>query len=154
MSGLTHISLPNYTLIGASLGGLYTSIYIPELDSVFDAGLPIRSASMASRLFLSHAHLDHMGALPALLGMRGMMGKGDLPLDLFCPYGVQKDLEELLNVFARMHSFKLPIHWHPLHPDEEVQIKKNTYVKALKTFHPVPSLGYLWYDKVQKLKDE
>ena len=85
MSLVTHLSLPSYTLIGASLGGLYTSIYIPQIDSVFDVGLPMRAASMASRLFLSHAHLDHIGGLPAFLGMRGMMGKGRQPIDLFCP---------------------------------------------------------------------
>ena len=154
MSILTHLSLPPYTLMGASLGGLYTSLYIPELESVFDVGFPMRSASMAKRLFLSHAHLDHIGALPALLGMRGMMGKGNQALDVYCPYGVYEDLQNLIDVFSKMHSFELPIQWYPLHPGEDRWIKKGIYVRALKTFHPVPSLGYLWYEKVQKLKTQ
>ena len=154
MSTLTKMSLGSYTLTGASLGGLYTAFYIPELDSLFDVGLPIRSGALASRLFLSHAHLDHLGALPALLGMRGMLGGAHRPLKLYCPHSVVKDLEQVLHHLGTLHSWRLEVEMNPLHVGEEQQLTKTLWVRALPTFHRVPSLGYLLFERIAKLRPE
>ena len=151
MSAITHLPLGAYTIYGASLGGLYTSLHIPELDSLFDVGIPIRRAALASRLFLSHAHLDHLGSLPALLGMRGMFGGGDRPLDLYCPRGVEGHLEGALQLLSELHSWPLKVNLHPMEAGEERQLKRQLWVKALPTYHPVPSLGYLLFERVAKL---
>ena len=81
------VSTPRATIHGASLAGLYTSLWCPEPDALFDVGHAFRRAASCSRLFLSHAHVDHVGALPSLLGMRGLMGLR-APLQVFCegPY--------------------------------------------------------------------
>jgi ribonuclease Z len=154
MSALTTLDVGRYTLKGASLGGLYTAFHIPELDSLFDVGLPLRMGATARRLFLSHAHLDHLGALPALLGMRGMMGGGHKPLEVYCPQGVEDQLKESLSHLSALHRWPLEINTIPLEPDDEVELRKGLWVKALKTFHPVPSLGFLIFERIQKLKAE
>ena len=148
------MSIGSYTVHGASLGGLYTGFHIPEVDSLFDVGIALRTGAAASRLFLSHAHLDHVGALPSLLGMRGMMGAGDRPLDVFCPAGVDGPLVAALDQLSALHRWPLRIHPIPLEPGDEHQLKGNLWVKALKTFHPVPSLGFLLFERVAKLKSE
>ena len=154
MSTLTTLSLGQYTLTGASLGGLYTAFHIPELDSLFDAGIAIRSGAMASRLFLTHAHLDHLGALPSLLGMRGMLGGGRRPLKLFCPQGVEGHLQHVLNHLSTLHSWPLDVDFCPMKTGEEIQLTKTLWVRALSTFHPVPSLGYLLFERIGKLRHE
>ena len=154
MTMITELEVEQYTIRGASLGGLYTSLYIPQLDSLFDVGLAIRTGASATRLFLSHAHLDHLGSLPSLLGMRGMMGGKLPPLDIYCPYGIKDDLQIILQHLSKLHHWALHVNIIELEANQEVQLKQNLWVKALTTFHPVPSLGYLLFDRVAKLKKE
>jgi len=152
MSALTELKLGRYTVKGASLGGLYTSLYVPELDALLDVGLASRSGATARRLFLSHAHLDHLGALPALLGMRGMMGGGDKPLEVYCPEGLEAELRQSLTHLSALHRWPLELSCFPMKPGDELQLRNDLWVRALPTFHPVPSLGYLFFDRVKKLK--
>src|SRR5215217_4262932 len=67
---LTTVTAGPYTLRGVSVGGVYTSIAVPELGIVFDAGTSPRSTSAMDTILLSHGHADHIGALPAMLGIR------------------------------------------------------------------------------------
>jgi ribonuclease Z len=154
MSALSHMTMGCYTVFGASLGGLYTSLYIPQLDVLLDVGLPIRRAAGVSRLFITHGHLDHIGALPSLLGMRGMLGKRDQKLEIYLPSALVKYIENAIQAFSKMHSWPLEIICHPMEVGQEIQLRPDLWVRALKTFHPVPSLGYLFFDRVKKLKNE
>lgn len=154
MSALSFYSLGRYTVQGASLGGLYTSLYLPELDALFDVGFAFRAGATAKRLFLSHAHLDHLGALPALLGMRGMMGGGAKALEIYCPTGIEEDLINSLKHLSTLHHWPLEVKCIPMRPGDEYQLRNDLWVRALPTFHPVPSLGYLFFERVQKLKPE
>lgn len=151
---LSRIKMGDYTVCGASLGGLYTGLHIPEMDSLFDVGIALRTGAGASRLFLSHAHLDHLGALPALLGIRGMIGAGDRPLDVYCPRGVEGALVSALNELSQLHRWPLRINPIPLEAGDERCLHRDLWVKALVTYHPVPSLGYLLFNRVAKLKPE
>jgi len=154
MSALSRLSLGRYSVQGASLGGLYTSLYISELDALLDVGLAFRAGATARRLFLSHAHLDHLGALPALLGMRGMMGGGGKPLEIYCPEGVEGELVKSLEHLSTLHHWPLEVSCIPMRPGDEHQLRNDLWVRALPTFHPVPSLGYLFFERVKKLKPE
>ena len=40
------------TLRGVSLGGVYTSIHVPELDVLLDVGVPLRQAAAVGTLLL------------------------------------------------------------------------------------------------------
>ncbi|MCX5746553.1 MAG: MBL fold metallo-hydrolase, partial [Proteobacteria bacterium] len=72
---LTSVTAGPYTVRGISVGGVYTSLAIPELGIGFDAGASPRSFGGIDTFALSHGHADHIGALPALLGIRGLTGK-------------------------------------------------------------------------------
>lgn len=154
MSLLTHINLNSYSIRGASLGGLYTAFHIPQIDSLFDVGLAIRGGATASNLFLSHAHLDHLGALPSLLGMRGMISGSNHPLHIFCPKGIENILQTVLDQISTLHHWPLHVEFSSLEVGDERQLRKDLWVRALKTFHPVPSLGFLLFDRVSKLRPE
>ena len=153
MSFISSYKLGSYTLNGVSLGGLYTAFHIPEIDCLFDVGMALRSGAGASNLLLSHAHLDHIGALPSLLGMRGMLN-GKKPLKLFCPSSIVEPLKESLSSLSTLHGWPLPLSYHPMCPNDEIQLRSDVWVRALKTFHRVPSLGYLLFQRVQKLKPQ
>lgn len=150
---ITDISTSRLTVRGRSLGGMYTGLHVPELDALFDAGTALRSACGARNLFLSHAHVDHVGALPTLLGMRGLTGV-QRPLRVFAPTEVAEGLPAALAGFSALHRWSLGVEAIAMEPGDEFQLRKDLWVRAFRTFHPVPSLGFLFFRRVNKLREE
>ena len=103
---LTKIDTPRFSIHGRSLGGFYTSLHVPQLKALFDVGTALRSGSAAKNLFLSHAHADHIGSLPALLGMRGLTGLKQ-PLRMFMPIQLAEGIPVALNAFGGLHRWPL-----------------------------------------------
>lgn len=149
---LTEIKTERYTIRGRSLGGMYTGLHVPELDALFDVGTVLRSGCAASNLFLSHAHVDHIGALPALLGQRGLTGV-QKPLRVFAPAEVAVQLNDALAGFGKLHRWPLEVEPVPMRPGDEVKVKADLWVRAFQTFHPVPALGFQFFRRVQKLRE-
>lgn len=135
------------------MGGVYTSLHVPELDALFDVGTPLRSAAGVNNLFLSHGHVDHIGSLASLLGVRGLQGVRK-PLRVFLPAPLAPIVEEMLAATSRLHRWPLTVDLVPMEPGNEVRMRNDLWVRAIRTFHPVPSLGYLFTNRVQKLRPE
>lgn len=150
---ITALKAGRYSVRGASLGGLYTALHVPELGALFDVGFPLRAAVSARHLFLSHAHIDHLGALGGFLGMRGLSGVQG-PLKMVLPAGLEDDLQESLTALSRLHRWPLEIEAIPMRPGDTLQLGPQRAVRAFKTLHPVPALGYLFFDQVLKLRPE
>lgn len=144
------------TLRGVSLGGVYTSIHVPELDLLLDAGTPIREAAGASTLLLSHAHADHIGALVTMLGLRGLHARGGAPrpLTVVMPAEIVVTVEQALAAMSELQRYPLAITAVGLRPGDDHELRRDLRVRALRSFHPVPSLAYLVFRKVQKLRPE
>jgi len=141
------------TIRGRSLGGIYTSVFVPELGLMFDAGVALRGHIGAKAICISHGHVDHIGALPAFLGMRGLFGQRE-SITVYCPKAIEKSLAEGLRAFELMQTFDFNVKIVGLSPGDEVNISKRRKLRAFRTYHPVASLGYVVYEPIQKLKPE
>ena len=150
---LTSVTAGPYTLRGLSVGGVYTSIAVPELGILFDAGASPRSLATADILLLSHGHVDHIGALPALLGIRALHGKKKPPR-VVMPAEIVDDLTAALATLSRLQRWPLDIEAIGMLPGDEIRLRGDLRVRAVRTFHPVPSLGYLIVRQVAKLRPE
>jgi ribonuclease Z len=142
-----------YTVRGISVGGVYTCIQVPELSVLLDAGVPLRAFCAADRIFLSHGHVDHSGGLAGLLGVRGMMHKSE-HAQLFMPEEIAADVEAMLEATTRMQRYPLKVRAMPMRPGSEESLGNTLWVRAFRTHHPVPSLGYQFFRRVQKLKPQ
>jgi ribonuclease Z len=142
-----------YTIRGVSVGGVYTSLAVPELGLLFDAGIAARSAGGIDTILLSHGHADHVGALPALLGIRALHGKTKPPR-VIMPAEIVADLGTALAALTKLQRFPLDIDAVGMLPGDEVELRGDLHVRAVRTFHPVPSLGYLVVRRVAKLRAE
>lgn len=142
-----------YTVRGISVGGVYTSLQVPELSLVLDAGVTLRAFCGTDQLFLSHGHIDHLGGLFGLLGVRGMMQKAR-PLRVYLPAEIKEDLEEALRATSRLQRYPLAVEAIALVPGDTLAIDHNWFVRAFRTHHPVPSLGYQFLRRVKKLREE
>ncbi len=148
---LTELQAGPYSIRGISVGGVYTSLQVRELGVVLDVGLPIRSFAGTERIFLSHGHPDHAGALGALLGIRRLLGKG--APQVFLPAELAAPLQESLALQSRVHHCDLSIQAVPLLPGDTHELGQGLWVRALRTHHPVASLGYQFLRRVTKLSE-
>ena len=148
---LTSVTAGPYTVRGVSVGGVYTSLCVPELGVVFDAGIAPRSHGGIDTILLSHGHADHVGALPALLGIRALHGK-TRPPRVVMPAEIMGDLEVALAAMTKLQRWPLAIEAIGMVHGDEVALRGDLLVRAVRTFHPVPSLAYLLVRRVAKLK--
>ena len=148
---LTTVTAGPYTVRGVSVGGVYTSLAVPELGLVFDAGIAPRSAGGIDTILLSHGHADHVGALPALLGIRGLHGK-TRPPRVIMPIEIVDDLRDALAALSKLQRYPLEIEPIGMAPGDELALRGDLRVRAVRTFHPVPSLAYLIVRRVSKLR--
>ncbi len=149
---LTTVEAGPYTIRGVSVGGVYTSLHVQQLDVLLDVGVAPRTFGAIDDLFLSHGHADHVGAITSLLGLRGLIQKG--ALRVFLPAAIQNDLEASLEAMSRLQRYDLAIETIGMQPGDEHLVRNDLWVRAFPTFHPVPSLGYQFFRRVKKLKPE
>jgi ribonuclease Z len=150
---LSTVTAGPFTVRGVSVGGVYTSLAVPELGVVFDAGASPRSSCAIETILLSHGHADHVGALPAFLGIRALSGK-TRPPRVVMPAEIVDDLTAALAALSRLQRFPLDIEAIGMLPGDEIALRGDLRVRAVRTFHPVPSLAYLIVRRIAKLRPE
>jgi ribonuclease Z len=150
---LTTVTAGPFTLRGVSVGGVYTSIAVQELGLLFDAGIPARSLATIDTILLSHGHVDHIGSLPALLGIRALHGKSRPPR-VIMPAEIVPDLVAALATLSKLQRWSLEIEAIGMNPGDELELRGDLRVRAVRTFHPVPSLAYVVVRRVSKLRPE
>ncbi len=149
---LTSVTAGPYTVRGVSVGGVYTSLHVPELGVLFDCGLAPRSFGAVDDLLLSHGHADHIGALTSLLGLRGLLRRG--PLRVFMPKPIVDTVCQAVAAMSKLQRYELTLEPVAMQAGDEAPLSNDLWVRAFPTFHPVPSLGYQIFRRVKKLKPE
>jgi len=150
---LTKIKADGLTLQGVSLGGVYTSIFAPELGALFDLGIATRSAAAADHIFISHGHADHIGAIISHLGIRALVGKRKPP-KVYLPKEIDKPLREMLAITSQLHGYDMDIITVPMEDGQRAKLRGDMEVHAFKTHHRVPSLGFSLVRIIRKLRSE
>jgi ribonuclease Z len=149
---LTTIAAGPYTITGVSVGGVYTSLLVKELDIILDAGAAPRSFVGGRHLLISHAHADHIGALPSLIGMRGL-SRSPTP-QVLLPRESHEDVALAMDALIRAQHRPVQVPWVPIGPGEEHALSGDILVRAFRTRHTIPSLGYVIFRRVRKLRPE
>ncbi len=150
---LVSVQAGPFTIRGVSVGGVYTALQVPQLQSCFDVGMAPRSFAAARRLFVSHAHVDHIGALASMLGIRGLHGM-KRKLQLYMPQEIVEPMLSILEHQSALQRYDLSVDAVGMEPGDERQLRPDLWVRAFRTLHPVPSLGYLFFRRTQKLRRE
>ena len=135
------------------MGGIYTSLQVPELGLVFDCGIAPRTFAGVDDIFLSHGHVDHSGALSTLLGTRALMSKTKPPR-VYLPAEIEAPLTSALEAMSALQRYDLLIDAKPMLPGDVLDVRRDLKVRAFRTYHPVPSLGYQFFRIIKKLKPE
>ncbi len=140
------------TIEGYSRAAVQTYWRVPELKLGFDLGAQPWSFMATPNWFVSHAHLDHLAALPVYVARRRMMKMG--PPTIYMPAEAIEGVEMLLRAFQRLDRGRMPATLVGLVPGQEVELSRELVVRALPTKHTIPSLGFLVWERRRKLKPE
>lgn len=140
------------TIEGYSRAAVQSYWRIPEFKLGFDLGAQPWDFMGTSTWFVSHTHLDHIAALPVYVARRRMM-KMDPPTIYLPDHAVEK-IERLLKVCQQLDRGRLPCELIPVQAGDEIKLSRELLVTAHATQHTVPSLGYIVWERKQKLKPE
>jgi len=146
------LSHKGLTIEGYSRAAVQTYWRIPELKLGFDLGAQPWSFMGTSTWFVSHAHLDHIVALPVYVSRRRMM-KMDPPT-IYLPEHVIEPIEQILRAFSRLDRGRLPCKLIPIQSGDEITLSRELAVTVHATKHTIPSLGFVVWQRRKKLKPE
>jgi len=85
--------------------------------------------------------------------MRGLTGIKE-PIKVFMPEDLASELPTALRSFGALHHWPLQVEIIPMKPGDMHDLGGHRWVRAIRTLHPVPSLGFIFFRRVQKLKPE
>jgi ribonuclease Z len=140
------------TIEGWSRAGIQSCWRIPELKIGFDLGAIPWDFTPIGTWFISHGHIDHLIALPGLLARRGML-KYPLP-EIHVPAEIVEPVRHMLDAWEVLDNGKQNCTLVGMKPGDEVPLSDLHFVRAFATAHPVPSRGYVVWERREKLKDE
>ncbi|MBN1909222.1 MAG: metal-dependent hydrolase [Pirellulales bacterium] len=140
------------TIEGYSRAAVQSYWRIPELKLGFDLGAQPWSFMGTPNWFVSHAHMDHLVALPVYVARRRMMKME--PPTIYLPEHVVEPMKRILRLFSRLDRGRLPCEMVPIAPGDEVALSRELVVTVSETQHSVPSLGFVVWERRKKLKPE
>lgn len=146
------MTIEGYPIDGLSIAGHETCIILPTFNLAFDIGRCPQRAISQQFLFISHGHMDHIGGLPMYVATRGLYRMA--PPTIIVPTVIKECVEKLFEAHRAMDHSELKHNLIGLNVGEEFQLRKDLKVRAFRTYHGIPSQGYIVYSLRHKLKQE
>ncbi len=140
------------TIEGYSRAAVQSYWRIPELKIGFDLGAQPWDFMGTPCWFITHSHLDHIAALPIYVARRRMMRME--PPTLYIPEEALEDVRRLLLIMQRLDRGRMHCHLKGVTPGVEIELSRELVVTTFATTHTIPSLGYIVWDRRNKLKEE
>jgi ribonuclease Z len=140
------------TIEGYSRAAVQSYWRIPELKIGFDLGAQPWDFMGTPTWLLSHTHLDHIAALPVYVARRRMMKME--PPRIYLPAGAVEDVRRLLQVMQRLDRGRQVCDLLGVNPGDEIELSREHVITVFATTHTVPSVGYVVWERRNKLKEE
>jgi len=140
------------TIEGYSRAAVQSYWRIPELKLGFDLGGSPWDFIGVPTIFITHAHLDHMAALPVYVARRRMMKME--PPTVYVPESVRESVDRMLKAWQRLDRGRMACQLIGVEHGQEIELSRDHVVTAFETTHTVPSLGYTVWQRRKKLKQE
>lgn len=140
------------TIEGYSRAAVQSYWRIAELKLGFDMGGSPWSFMGTQTFFITHAHLDHLAALPVYVARRRMMKME--PPTIYLPEEVVERVQKMLSIWQRLDRGRMVCELVGVKAGDEIELSREHIVTVFDTKHTVPSRGFLVWDRRKKLKPE
>lgn len=140
------------TIEGYSRAAVQSYWRIPELKIGFDLGAQPWDFMGTPTWMITHSHLDHIAALPVYVARRRMMKME--PPTIYLPAEAVEDVQRLLRIMHRLDRGRLVCNLVGVTPGQEIALSRDHVLTVFPTVHTIPSVGYLIWERRNKLKDE
>ncbi len=140
------------TIEGYSRAAVQSYWRIPELRIGFDLGAQPWDFMGTPTWFVTHTHLDHAACLPVYIARRRMMRME--PPTIYLPAETMDDIRRLLLVWQRLDRGRMHCQLHGVRPGDEIELSRENVASVFATTHTIPSVGYVIWDRRNKLKEE
>jgi ribonuclease Z len=140
------------TVEGYSRAAVQSYWRIPELKLGFDLGAQPWDFMGTQTWLITHTHLDHASSLPVYIARRRMMRME--PPTIYVPAEAIEDIKRLLLVWQRLDRGRMHCNLHGVKPGDEIELGRDNVITAFATTHTIPSVGYVVWDRRNKLKEE
>lgn len=138
---------------GRSTSGFDTSITLPEMGISLDCGTGTAQARACETVLISHGHLDHFGGIVRHAYIRHMT---NMSASVFVvPPFLEEAVHEQFRFWAKVQNaqkadYKVVV----AAPGEKVPVGGKRFVRAFRTYHRIPSQGYVIGETRKRLKPE
>ena len=146
------LTFKGLTIEGYSRAAVQSYWRIPELKLGFDMGGSPWVFMGTPTWFITHAHLDHMAALPVYIARRRMM-KMDPPT-IYIPAACVEGVRRMLHTWQRLDRGRMVCEIIGVQPGDEYELSREHVVTVFETRHTVASVGFVVWDRRKKLKPE
>jgi ribonuclease Z len=140
------------TIEGYSRAAVQSYWRVPELKIGLDLGAQPWDFMGTQTWLVTHTHLDHVAALPVYVARRRMM-KMEPPV-IYLPEEAIEDVRRLLLVMQRLDRGRMVCELRGIRGGQEIELSRDHVVTAFATTHTIPSVGYLVWERRNKLKEE
>jgi ribonuclease Z len=140
------------TIEGYSRAAVQSYWRIPELKIGFDLGASPWDFIGTPTWLVTHTHLDHIAALPVYVARRRMMKME--PPTIYLPQEPLEDVRRLLLIMQRLDRGRMVCQLEGVSPGQEIELSREHVVTVFATTHTIPSVGYLVWERRNKLKEE
>jgi ribonuclease Z len=140
------------TIEGYSRAAVQSYWRVPELKIGFDLGAQPWDFMGTPTWLITHTHLDHMAALPVYIARRRMMKME--PPTIYLPEPALEDVRRLLMLMQRLDRGRMVCNIVGVAAGQEIELSREHVVTPFATTHTIPSVGYMVWERRNKLKQE
>lgn len=143
-------------VVGTSVSGIGTSLFVPDLGLTFDIGFCSRkTVGSANVVCITHGHMDHVGQAAYLRALRAMTG---LPPPVFyVPEYLEERFRKFMNATGELDESEqkfLDYKLIPVKPGVKYLVKPGTWIQPVSSPHSIPMVSYIIWKETKKLKPE
>lgn len=146
------VDLGPFELVGVSLAGVRTALYIPELKIAFDAGFPFPFHIGADTFFITHGHTDHAAAIPYIISQKNL--NNQKMAQFYMPGELVEPLSKIMHLWQEIEKHSYRFEFLAIEPNQKIELNKQFFVKAFNAHHRVAGRGYTLFQTKKHLKPQ
>ena len=142
----------HFNIEALSTGGVENCLLVRDHKFAIDIGRCPEQIVDIPHVFITHGHLDHAAGIPYYFSHRSLKGKE--AGTVYVPKKIYRPIKAILKKWHKIEGFRYKNNIKPLKHNSIISLSGGYYIKALKSFHRIPSLSYALMKKTTKLKKE